>query len=265
MRLRGRTAAVVGVGSSIGRACAVRFADEGAHVLAVDPDGDVAHAVAREIAERGGSALSHAADLRSMDGAASAAARCEELWGSLEILALCSSDRDWWPPAEDSVDRWESVIRTNLIGPIAYTKALAPLLRRSGSGSIVYLSSVDGLRGNANIPSYSVSKGALIPLTHVMAQEFGRYGVRVNCIATAAIDQSGTGSRPYERVIADENAERLRLTPLGRNATPEDVAAVALFFASSDSAYVTGTILPVDGGRIAITPGTIPHDAPDHI
>jgi NAD(P)-dependent dehydrogenase (short-subunit alcohol dehydrogenase family) len=138
------------------------------------------------------------------------------------------------------------------------------MLSRSAAGSIIYLGSIDGIRGNPNYPAYSASKGALIPLTHVMAWRCAPYGVRVNCIAAGAIDQSGSATKPRFPPAGGSNlGDSLRLTPLGRRATPEDIASVALFFASHDSAYVTGTVLPVDGGRIAITPGTGTMDPED--
>lgn len=255
MRLEDRTAVVVGVGSTIGRECALTFAREGAKVLAVDPDEAVAAEVSDAITATGGSSRSVAADFTSDESAARVAQVCEELWQRVDALVNCSAAMDWWNVEDDTVSNWEEIIRTNLLSPVVYTKWLRPLLKRSGSGSIVYLSSIDGIHGNPNLPAFSASKGALIPLTHAMAYVCAADGIRVNCIASAAIVQTGTGARQSNRQHSDEEL-LLRLTPMGRRATPADVAGVALFFVSRDSAYVTGVVLPVDGGRIAITPGT---------
>jgi NAD(P)-dependent dehydrogenase (short-subunit alcohol dehydrogenase family) len=241
------------------------FAREGASVLAVDPDEAVATDVAGAIQSAGGWAAPCQADLSSEAAAAEVAQRCDQLWHRLDVLITCVASMDFWASEkEDTIASWEEVFRVNLLGPTFYTKRLLPLLKRSDSGSIIYLGSIDGIRGNPNYPAYSVSKGGLIPLTHVMAWQCAPDGIRVNCIASGAIDQSGSGTRPRFPPAGSTNLrDALRLTPLGRRATPDDVASVALFFASRDSAFVTGTVLPVDGGRIAITPGVGTMDPED--
>ena len=163
---------------------------------------------------------------------------------------------DFWDEGEGSLADWETVIRVNLLGPVVYTKALLPLLRRSDSGAIVYLGSIDGLLGNPAFPAYSASKGGLVPLTHVMAHDCAP--VRVNCIAAGAIAQVGPDDpqRPGLGDLFSPSSPVLEQTPLARYARPEDVASVALFLVSDDAAYVTGAVLPVDGGRTAFTPGT---------
>jgi NAD(P)-dependent dehydrogenase (short-subunit alcohol dehydrogenase family) len=255
-RLESKTAVVIGVGSTIGRSVALTFANEGARVLAVDPDGAVAGDVAKTIVDSGGAATAFAAAFWGDDAAEAVARRCEGLFGSLDVLFNCSAVEDhWvWGDAEDTIENWEEVVHTNLLGPIRYAKALIPLLQRSGTGAIVFLTSIDGIRGSPNLPAYSVSKGGLIPLTHVLASRFAPDGIRVNCVATGAIPQGGTGAR--SRASATDFDAILRLTPLARRATAQDVASAVLFLASAESAYITGTVLRVDGGRLAITPGT---------
>ena len=128
-----------------------------------------------------------------------------------------------------------------------------PLLSK-GPGAIVYLGSIDGILGNPMIPAYSVSKGGMVVLTHVMANICGQAGVRVNCLATGAIEQDGS----------DDLAKRDRsggellvaMTPLSRRAVPEDFARAAMYLASDDAGYISGAVIPVDGGRIGITPPT---------
>lgn len=120
------------------------------------------------------------------------------------------------------------------------------MLKSSGSSAVVHIGSVDGFLGNAAVPSYSASKGGLIPLTHIMADEFAPYGIGVNCVARAA---TAGGPVPHD-------AELVAATPLGRIAEPAEVASAVRFLASAEASYITGTVLTVDGGRTAITPGT---------
>jgi NAD(P)-dependent dehydrogenase (short-subunit alcohol dehydrogenase family) len=252
-RLAGRAAVVAGAGSLIGRECAVTFAREGADVLAVDPDAGAAQDVAGVITAEGGRAAALATALDSEAGAAAVAEVCTDRWGRLDVLFTAHAMLDHEP---SGLAHWERVLRTNLLGPIAYTEALFPLLARSGSGSIVYLSSVEGVLGNPHFPAYSVSKGGLVPLAHVMADRGAAQGIRVNVIAMAAVNPIGTTDPPPLSPPPLGWEALQRATPLGRMATPDDVALAALFLASAESSYITGVVLPVDGGRLAVTPGT---------
>ncbi len=251
-RLAGRRAVVVGVGSAIGHACALRLAADGATVLAVDPDPAVCTRVA---AEPGAAVSAHVAELASPGGAASTAERCRDRWAAVDVYVHCGSAMEVWREEDDTLESLLEVLTVNVAGPLAYTHALHSLLAAAGASSVVYLGSIDGTRGNPRVPGYSLGKGALITLTHTMAQRLGCDGIRVNCIAAAGIVQTGSGTAPLERVTGDA-ALAARLTPLGRMPSPQEIASVAAFFASDDASYVTGTVLPVDGGRTAATPGT---------
>lgn len=252
-RLEQRSAVVVGVGSGIGRACALALAAEGASVLAVDPDPSKARDVASAVRSAGGSSEALAADYDG-DGPSLVADRCEELWGRLDVLLNVTALLDFWDPDHPSISGWDTVVRANLLGPVGYVVALRPLLIRSPHGSVIFLSSIDGLLGNPDFPAYSTSKGGLVPLTHVMAHDLGPHGVRVNCIAMAGMIPVGTGPAPV--LPPSSLAATVSRTPLGRTPVPEELAAVAVFLASDDSSYVSGVVIPVDGGRIGITPGT---------
>lgn len=254
-RLAGSRAVVVHVGSELGRACALRFADEGAEVLVADPLADVADAVKAEIVERG--RVGHAVEAAFGDESAIArvAERCSELWDRLDTLMVCAGAIDWWPDEEDTMENWEGVLRVNLLTPVFYTKALRGLLAKSGHGSVIYYGSVDGVHGNPQAPVYSASRGALVPYTHVMAHALGPDGTRVNYIAGAAIGPFGPEAPPLRGPFND-GRQLMLATPVGRPATPDDVAGVAAFLASTDSAYVTGAVIMHEGGRTAITPGT---------
>jgi NAD(P)-dependent dehydrogenase (short-subunit alcohol dehydrogenase family) len=220
--------------------------------LVVDPDGAVAADVAAEIGPAG---HPHTADLSTAPAAESTAQRCRQLWQAVDVLVVCGSAMEVWPEGQDTFESLIDVLTVNVAGPMAYTLALRPLLAAAPAASVVYLGSIDGIRGNAHVPGYSLGKGALLTLTHIMATRLGADGTRVNCIAAAGIVQTGSGVGPLDRVTGDRELA-LRLTPLSRMPDPEEVASVAAFFASDDASYVSGTVLPVDGGRIAATPGT---------
>ena len=253
-RLNGLVAVVIGVGSSIGSACAVRFASSGAKILAVDPNPVAAEEVASTINSSGGEAVACTAAIGSGADVDRVVTVCEHAWQRLDVLMNCSAEMDALD-ADGTTNNWESVLRTNLLDPILYTERMLPLLKRSGGASVIYLSSIDGLRGNPNVPAYSVSKGGLVTLVRVLAGRHGGDRIRFNCIASGGILQTPRRAR-NDRPIADGSL-LLQLTPLRRMARPSDIASAALFFASPESEYVTGTVLAVDGGRIAVTPGTM--------
>jgi NAD(P)-dependent dehydrogenase (short-subunit alcohol dehydrogenase family) len=168
---------------------------------------------------------------------------------------------DFWELGNETADDWARILQVNLIAPAMTTKAVLLLLKKSGAGSVIFLGSIDGFRGMPENPGYSASKGALIPLTHCLAHTHGPDGIRFNYIASAAILHTGPndlqrGSWLTEGVM-ERAADRLMYaTPLRRMCRPQDVASVASFLASDDSAYVTGTAITVDGGRTAYTPMT---------
>jgi NAD(P)-dependent dehydrogenase (short-subunit alcohol dehydrogenase family) len=223
-RFSGRSAVVIGVGNPVGQACADRLAAEGAAVVRVDE-------ATCDIADAG-----------------SIAAIAETSGPRLDVLVNCHFALDWSTIEGSDLAHWERSIRVNLLGPLVCTKTFLPSLRAAGSASVVHLGSIDGTLGNPAVPAYSTAKGGLVPLTHVMAHEFARYGIRINCVARAAV--AGHPATP------PAGAALLRATPLGRAAEPAEVADAVAFLASDDAAYVTGTVLTVDGGRSGLTPGT---------
>lgn len=249
MRMEGRTAVVIGVGSAIGAACARMLFDAGADVLVADADGATAVDIATGLGE---TVAWHALD---SDGAAGLAAAVADRWQALDVLVDCSSAMELWPSETDTPELLVSVLATNVARPWQHTEALRAALAAAPAASVVYLGSIDGIRANPQVPGYSAGKAGVAVLTHAMAARLGADGTRVNCVAAAGIVQTPAREGPPDRFVGDRDLA-LRLTPLGRWPDVDEVASVVLFFASDASSYVSGAVLPVDGGRIAATPGT---------
>lgn len=249
-------AVVVGVADVIGRAVAVAFGADRDHglLVVVDPSEAAARAAVDAVEAAGGRARWFAVDVTDLDAMATVAAAVGAEVSAVPVLVNCHFGIDWALLRDSTMEAWEGVVRTNVLGPVVATKAFLPLLEAAGAGdgaAIVHLGSIDGFQGNPKVPSYSASKGAIPALTHVMADELAPAGIRVNCVARAAVaDPSIVAASPglQEQAMA--------CTPLARPARPEEVASVVQFLAGPGSSYVTGTTVVVDGGRSGLTPGT---------
>ena len=249
-RFSGMTVVVSGGGNQLGRACAERFAADGAHVVVIDGDHDDVTTTCTLVTEAGGHATGMVAAVDDLEALAAAVARSAEYGDRVDVLVNAQNVLHWTSIEDSSAAQWNEALRTNLLGPIMATKAFLPLLKKANPGVIVHIGSVDGTLGNARVPTYSVSKGGLVPLTHVMADEFAAFGIRVNCVARAAV-----AADPPNDEIARQISRTVEATPLRRAARPDEVAAAVAMLASADLSYVTGTVLVVDGGRTGLTPG----------
>jgi NAD(P)-dependent dehydrogenase (short-subunit alcohol dehydrogenase family) len=193
-------------------------------------------------------------DVTDLEAMAPVAAAVGAEVPAVSVLVNCHFGIDWALLRDSTMAAWEGVVRTNVLGPVVATKAFLPLLEAAGAAggaAIVHLGSIDGFQGNPKVPSYSASKGAIPALTHVMADELAAAGIRVNCVARAAVaDPAIVAASPglQEQAMA--------CTPLARPAHPDEVASVVRFLAGPGSSYVTGTTVVVDGGRSGLTPGT---------
>lgn len=254
-RFEGRVAVVVHVGSTLGRACAVRLAEEGATVVAVDPLEESAAAAVEAVGAAGGVATSVVAPFGDESAIHAVVKQVGERHERVDVLVVAAGALDWWEPESEDMACWEESLRVNLLTPVFYTRAFRPLLARSGSGSVVIYGSIDGIHGNPVVPVYSAARGALVPFVHTEAHTVAADGIRVNLVAGAAIVPEGPEARSRTNSMLDPQAV-IRETPLARTADPRDVAATVAFLASSDAAYVTGSVVTLDGGRTAITPGT---------
>lgn len=236
----------------VGAACAEDFAGRGADVFVIDPSKDAIEALVARVRAHGGLIDGHAAELADDAALDRAAQACAARHGRADVLVTCHMAIEPGGIADSSAASWRRVVECNLLGPVFAAKAFLPLLERSAAGAIVHVGSVDGIMGHAGFPSYSTSKGGIVALTHVMAHEFGAKGIRVNCAARALLAER---SAPADPAMRDFEAQ----TAAGRSGTPEELTAVVRFLASDAASYVTGAVIPVDGGMIALTPGAIAH------
>jgi NAD(P)-dependent dehydrogenase (short-subunit alcohol dehydrogenase family) len=236
---------VIGAENDIGRACVMQLAGSGYHVLFV---AEHPHDVCVEVVRLGDVADPWPGDISDHATLTSAAVSL----GDTPVHALVNCHLAVEPGGVEglSLEAWERSLRVNIMGPLIATRAFLPALKRAEASAVVHMGSVDGALGNPRVAAYSAAKGALVPLTHVMAHEFAPYGIRVNCIARALI----SALPPAE--LDEYSRQLVAVTPLARAARPEEVAAVVSFLVSEASSYVTGTVLTVDGGRTVITPGT---------
>jgi len=243
-QLAGKVAIVTGAGAGIGRAIAVRFAAEGAHVVVNDINPASADDAAREIAAAGGSALALAADVAdkaAVDGLFDAMlAR----FGTLDVLvnnaSLTNTSRHFLQADEQW---WDTVLAANLKSAFLCGLRAAHVMARRGQGSIINMSSGGASRAHRGNAAYDAAKGGVEALTRAMALDLGPYGVRVNALVPGSINSKGMDPATL--------AERGAVMPLGRVGEAAEMAGPAVFLASDDASYMTGHLLVVDGGLLA--------------
>jgi NAD(P)-dependent dehydrogenase (short-subunit alcohol dehydrogenase family) len=257
-RLDGKYAIVVGAGQTPGEtignghAAAVLFAREGAKVLCVDRIEERARATAAEIVDAGGEAHAFTADISRAQDCAALVKAGIEAWERLDILLNNAGiGGDDAPAHLVEPEAWERILAVNLSGMLWTIKAALPIMRAQGAGSIVNISSLASVAGGNQI-AYEVSKAGVNRLTTSVAQSNGRHGVRCNAVAPGLMDTPMAVSgiaQASGRTTAQVREERDRRVPLGgKMGTAWDTAYAALFLASDEARFITGAILPVDGG-----------------
>jgi len=250
MRVGGKVALVTGAASGIGRATAMLLADEGASVVAVDLSSAVEE-VADEISAAGGRCLTLREDASTRDGCEAAVRTAREGFGGLDVVVHAAAISIGGSITTMSEEDWHEVLRVDLSSAFYMGRTAMPVLSRGG-GSLVFVASQLGLVGARGSVAYTAAKGGLVNLTRSMALDHAPERVRVNCLCPGPVETPFL-SRSFSRA-PDPDAARSELlgrVPLGRFGAPEEVARAALFLASPESSFVTGTALVVDGGFLA--------------
>lgn len=242
--LAGKTALITGATRGIGRAIALRFAAEGADVaFTYRSQHEAAQSLVSELEAMGVRAKAYTSDAASFEDAHKVVEDVKETFGRIDVLVNNAGiTKDGLMMRMDEA-QWDAVIDTNLKSAFNFIHACTPVMARQRSGSIISMSSVVGVSGNAGQCNYSASKAGLIGLTKSMAKEMGPRGIRANCIAPGFIATDMTGALPEN--VRQEWEKQI---PLRRGGTPEDVAGVAVFLASDLAGYVTGQVVNCCGG-----------------
>ncbi|MEE4116387.1 MAG: 3-oxoacyl-[acyl-carrier-protein] reductase [Marinilabiliaceae bacterium] len=244
--LEGKTVLITGASRGIGRAIALKFAEEGANIALTNIVEDIEFCeVCDECEKRGAKVKRYVSNVADYEGSQKLADNVLNDFGSVDILVNNAGITRDTLLMRMTEEQWDQVMEINLKGVFNLTKAvLRPMMKQRG-GSIINMSSVVGVSGNAGQSNYSASKAGMIGFTKSVARELGSRGVRCNAIAPGFIITEMTDKLPED--VKKEWTEKI---PLKRGGTPDDVASVALFLASDMSSYVTGQVLQVCGGML---------------
>lgn len=251
MRLEGKTAIITGAGSGQGKASALLFAEQGAKVVIAEWNEEAGKQVEKEIKDAGNEAMFFKTDISDEANVQQLVQAVKDEYGTIDILfnnaGIGFSSRSKYTMAsilDTPLNDWNSILGINLNGTFLMSKYVIPVMIEQGKGSVINNSSLNGIIGVTGADAYTASKGGVVSLTRVMAADYGKHNIRVNCICPGAINT------PMISEVLDvpEIAKNFKAGPLGRVGEPEEIAGAALFLASDEASYVTGVILPVDGG-----------------
>jgi NAD(P)-dependent dehydrogenase (short-subunit alcohol dehydrogenase family) len=252
MHLEGKVALITGAASGIGRATALLFAREGASVAVVDLDKAGGAEVGRQIRESGGRACFVGADVTSVVDCRRAVEQTLDTLGGLDILFNNAGIIRRASVVDTTEEEWDRVMAVNVKSVFLLSKYAIPVMTQAGGGVIINAASGWGLVGGEKAASYCASKGAVVNLTRAMALDHGGQNIRVNCVCPGDTDtqmlrdEARQLAMPEDRFMGEAAAR-----PLQRVGSPEEIAQAVLYLASDAAAFVTGSVLVVDGGGLA--------------
>ena len=242
--LTGKTALITGAARGIGKALALKFAEEGANIaftdLVIDESGEETR---KEIEAKGVKCLAYASNAANFEETAEVVKKIHEDFGTIDVLVNNAGITKDGLMLRMTEAQWDAVINVNLKSAFNFVHACLPIMMRQRGGPIINMSSVVGVHGNAGQANYAASKAGMIALAKSVAQEMGSRGVRANAIAPGFIETAMT-----HQLSEEVRKEWMKQIPLRRGGQAEDVANVAVFLASDLSSYVTGQVIQVDGG-----------------
>ncbi|WP_433869838.1 SDR family NAD(P)-dependent oxidoreductase [Saccharopolyspora sp. CA-218241] len=247
-RLSDRVALVTGAASGIGRATALRLADEGAAVAVTDVQDEAGAEVVAEVRERGGRAVFVHHDVTGEAAWTAAIEAVLATWGRLDVLVNNAGIGDRGSIEDSTAESYERVIAVTQTGMFLGMKTASAALKASGHGSVINVSSIYGVSGGlGGSPAYHAAKGAVRTLTKNVALDWAESGVRVNSVHPGFVDTPILGDPD----ATEQRRPLVAVTPLGRLGRPEEIAAAIAFLASDDASFITGSELHVDGGYLA--------------
>ncbi|MEA2042270.1 MAG: 3-oxoacyl-[acyl-carrier-protein] reductase [Bacteroidota bacterium] len=242
--LEGKTALITGAARGIGKSIAEKFAEEGANIAITDLKTDEAtDALVKELESKGIKAKAYASDASNFESADKVVKEVQKEFGSIDVLVNNAGITRDTLLMRMSEEQWDMVLKVNLKSVFNMTKAVQRFMLKQRSGSIINMSSVVGVSGNAGQSNYSASKAGIIGFTKSVAKELGARNIRSNAVAPGFIVTEMTGQLPE-----DVKKEWIKTIPLRRGGTPEDVADVCTFLGSDMSSYVSGQVINVCGG-----------------
>ncbi len=252
-RFSDRVILITGGNSGIGAAASRRFAEEGGHVVVAARDGARSDAVVAEILATGGAAEHVVTDVTDPDSARAVVEHCRDQQGRLDVVfnnaGVIFREKD---APSTTVEEWDLTMDVSAKGTFLVSKYAVPIMAAGGGGAIINNASYFGLVGGRGTAAYSAAKGAVVLLTKAMALDHAADGIRVNCICAGSVDTPMLAREMEEMGGADAVRHLFEEKhPLGRIATPDEIAATVAYLASDDAGFITGAAIPIDGGLTA--------------
>jgi len=251
MRFDGKSVVVTGGALGIGQAVCVLLAQRGASVAILDWDAQAGNETCESIKQAGGKAIFEKVNVADFEAVKTAVEKTRNTFGSVNSLIVSAGIQRYGTAVSTDEEQWNEVLDVNLKGAWHAARAVIPFLQEAGGGSIVNVSSVQGLASQQNVLAYTISKHGLLGLTRSTAMDFAKENIRANCVCPGTVDTPmlkwAASLDPNPQSVYDAcNA----MHPLGRIAAPREIAEVAAFLAHESSSFVTGAIWTVDGGLL---------------